>query len=1420
MVPLPQLLGDSPAIARVREQVARLLRRQAESARRRAPILILGETGTGKGLLAGAIHAAGSRAAGPFVDVNCAAIPGTLLEAELFGFERGAFTDARQAKAGLFQTAHHGTLFLDEVGLLPEGLQAKLLKVLEEQSVRRLGSTRSEPVDVWLIAATSENLDAAVRARRFREDLYHRLAVVTLELPPLRERGEDILRLAEHFLRRACEDYGLSQKTLSPDARAALRTYAWPGNVRELANVIERVALLSDGSTVTAGTLGLPSPRARPAPAASGAEERQAALEAEAEAERSRVLEALRAVAWNISRAAMRLGIPRTTLRYRMEKLGLAGAASPHGEEGLGAVPPPAIADAPEPTPAPEPPPPGLRWDLRRLTFLQARLAAPGAEPGASELRRAMDVTIEKVRSFGGQIDALAAMSVIAIFGLEPVEDVARYAASAAMAIQKVAARAHDEDPGSPTVGVAIHTARVLVGCHSGGRTVDSDAKRAPLAALETLGDHAGPGTVMVSAAAAPFLTRCFELAADVSPSAGPIYRLVGAAGHDRGLATEFVGREAELGLLRERLRHAEAGQGQMVSVVGEPGIGKSRLLRELRRQVGEGATWMEGQSIAFGRTMAFHPLIDLVRRAFLVDDGDPEAAIVEKIEHAVLPLGEDLRPVLPFLRYLLSVDPGDPGVLQLSPQLRRDGIFRGMRRVFARIAEDRPLIVVWEDLHWADQATEEFVACLADGLTAHRILMIETSRPGYTSPVANHAFHARLGLTALSPPESLAMASGLLSVDALPPALETLLLRRAEGNPFFLEELLRSCQETGAIRREGGAVLLAANLDDLLLPDTVEDVIRTRIERLSADAREVLDVAAVIGREFPRRVVDRLAGSPAASEHALRDLRAVDLIREKTVFPELAYTFKHALTQEVAYEALRPDRRTDLHRAVGLALETLHAERLVEHCEVLARHFSKAEEWPKALDYFLMAAKKAAQAFAIREAIALYNQALEAAGHTGGAADARAVIEIHRAKSTLHFVVSEFELARAESEQVAALARHLGDRRREAKALSAIGWAAMWARDLDGAVTHAREAIAVAGPDGGDTVARAYFTIGYVRAGTGALAEAREAIDQALAASRASPMTAYLSLSLSFAGLLENWQGEYGSAAQLQAEGLQLARERNLLVPLLFGLFFHGLTLSGQGDYEGALALFREGVTLAERVGDEAIHHSRLLNCLGWLHLELGDLDRAVELTRRSAEMVNRGRLDTSLRNAELTLANVYLVKGDLGQAQELLDGAHRLWERSAASPWMRWRYSMRLFDGLGRLWLARGEPARAREFADRGLDLATSTRSRKNLVKGWRLRGEIALALREVGDADTALRQALDAAVAIGNPTQVWKTQLAWARLWDARRRPDQAGDAYRAARTILERIMAGLQDPALRATLAAVPDVREVYARAGST
>src|SRR5207302_5683282 len=198
-----------------------------------------------KGLLARSLHGAGLRPRGPFVEVDCAAIPHTLLEAGMSGFERGPFTDARRSKPGLFQAAHRGTIFLDEVGLLPEALQAKLLKVLEERSVRRLGATRDEPIDVWILTATNEDLRAAMRERRFREDLYHRLAVLTVMLPPLRERGGDIIALAEHFLARVCVDYSVAARTFADDARASLGAYAWPGNVRELSNVIERAVLQS-----------------------------------------------------------------------------------------------------------------------------------------------------------------------------------------------------------------------------------------------------------------------------------------------------------------------------------------------------------------------------------------------------------------------------------------------------------------------------------------------------------------------------------------------------------------------------------------------------------------------------------------------------------------------------------------------------------------------------------------------------------------------------------------------------------------------------------------------------------------------------------------------------------------------------------------------------------------------------------------------------------------------------------------------------------------------------------------------------------------------------------------------------------------------------------------------------------------------
>jgi tetratricopeptide (TPR) repeat protein len=315
----------------------------------------------------------------------------------------------------------------------------------------------------------------------------------------------------------------------------------------------------------------------------------------------------------------------------------------------------------------------------------------------------------------------------------------------------------------------------------------------------------------------------------------------------------------------------------------------------------------------------------------------------------------------------------------------------------------------------------------------------------------------------------------------------------------------------------------------------------------------------------------------------------------------------------------------------------------------------------------------------------------------------------------------------------------------------------------------------------------------------TGGLDEARQELGRALATSRAARDIVHTSLSLTAAGLLKSWQGEFDEAARLQADGLAVAREHGLLVPLLFGFFLHGLTLTGKGDYGAALTTFEEGLALAEKLGDEAIHH-RLLNCLGWLHMEVGDLDRGLDLNRRSAEVGRRRRDPGTLPNAELNLGDIFLARGDLAQAAALFESVEAF-AREPGSAWMRYRYSIHLQASLGELALARGDLAGARACAERCLEAATRTTSRKNLVKGWRLAGEVAAAARRWDDADTALREALVIAEHVGNPPQLWRTHASLARLHAARGRPDAARAAEAAARTVLDRMKAALTDPALR-------------------
>ena len=321
------IVGQSPDAQALRAQICQVAAVEAVGGAGAPTVLVLGETGTGKGLVARAIHEESSRRSGPMLEINCAAIPGPLLESELFGYERGAYTDARAAKPGLFEAAEGGTLFLDEIGHMDPALQVKLLKVIEDKVVRRLGSLRAKPVNARIVAATNRDLEAAIADGSFRQDLYFRINVLAIHVPPLRQRGADILLLARHFLERFALHYGRPTKRLSTETEAALLDYHWPGNVRELAHAMERAAILNENLIVDVADIGFAPPRRH----ATVTIRREEPVDVDFstgsivldDVERQLIVKALEASGWNRSRAAEMLGISRDTLRYRIEKFRL-----------------------------------------------------------------------------------------------------------------------------------------------------------------------------------------------------------------------------------------------------------------------------------------------------------------------------------------------------------------------------------------------------------------------------------------------------------------------------------------------------------------------------------------------------------------------------------------------------------------------------------------------------------------------------------------------------------------------------------------------------------------------------------------------------------------------------------------------------------------------------------------------------------------------------------------------------------------------------------------------------------------------------------------------------------------------------------------------------------------------------------------
>jgi transcriptional regulator with AAA-type ATPase domain/tetratricopeptide (TPR) repeat protein len=1329
MVDLDELRGESTPIRAVRDQLRHLLARP-QTGRRLPSIHVQGETGTGKGLVARLIHRLGPRASGPFVDVNCAAIPDALLEAELFGYERGAFTDARRAKPGLFQTAHRGTLFLDEIGLLPLALQAKLLTVIEEQSVRRLGSTTSEPVDVWILSATNADLRAAVRERAFREDLYHRLAVLTVALPPLRARGHDIVLLAELFLARACADYGLPSKRLSPDAQARLLAYPWPGNVRELANVAERVALLVEEDIVRADILSLP-PVATRAPAEAADPAASASLE---DAMRDHLRSALTQTGWNITRTAILLGISRNTLRARIRKFGLQGDAPP--TPAAAPITAPVRPEPPRPGPPPEATPTRIRWERRRVTFLQAEILLPDAREPATNTRE-LETLMEKARGFGGEINEVSQSGINAIFGLEPTEDTAQRAAHAALTIDKAVERLRTETGAPLDVKIAIHTCQALVTQLRGKAVIDAEAKEDAQATIDTLLKRAQPGTIVLSRAVRPFLERRFKIhPGDAEErSADPVYRLLGPKPHGLGPAREmvaFVGRAQEMDMLQSQLAAAAAGHGQLVNVVGEAGIGKSRLLFEFRRRVAtQGVGYIEGRCVSYGSAIPYLPIIDLIRKSFGITEAHGPDVAADKIRSVLHALGLDPHECTPSLMSLLGFKEGTAQLAGVSPEAAKARTFETVRRVTLAAARHRPLIIAVEDVHWIDRASEELLATVAEGLPVAPVLLITTQRPGYRAPWIEKSYASQVALPPLSPEESLRIARSMPPERRLPDALARVILERAEGNPFFLEELTRVVAERGELH------------PDIAVPDTVQGVLMARIERLPEAPRRLLQMASVFGRTPPLRVLAAMWGPAQDIDAQLRELGRLEFLYKTGAEEDAACVFKHALTQEVAYDSLLSAQRAELHAAAGRAIEELHADRLEDVYDGLAYHFARTRLSAKAVEYLTRSAEKAASRHAHVEAVAALESALARVPELAPELHDRLTLEL-----VLRLANSQLSIGR-------------------------------FRETLDLLLANEHRVVRLADP--GLTGIFHVFT-GHAWNLMGDNERALAHSHKALEASRQAGDTAMMGRARYVLALASVWRGRPREVTAHGSEAVALLERAGERYWVGMTHWIMGLNYALFGSFDAALAEETSTRDIAAAIGS-----MRLQSYADWatgtIRAFMGDAELGIDACRRSLE---RSPDPFNTATALGFLGYAYLQNGQAGDAIAHLQQAIDLFAR------FRYRQVQGLFTAyLSEAIYLTGDLDGARRAAGEALELAQEAQFPYGKGLVHRLLGRIAQTTGSFEDARRLLGEAHALFASIEAQHEVARTELALAELAHAEGRDETRREHTARAYALFEQL-----------------------------
>ena len=632
--------------------------------------------------------------------------------------------------------------------------------------------------------------------------------------------------------------------------------------------------------------------------------------------------------------------------------------------------------------------------DMERFTSLVESL---GPEEAYSIMDQVYEILIHRVHDYEGTVNEMTGDGIMALFGAPiALEDAPQRAIRAAMAIQREMAKFSDkmkrekEAIQALKMRIGIHTGPVVVGTLGNDLRVEFKAVGDTVNLASRMEGLAEPGTTYVTKETFQLTEGLFRFEAlgekQVKGKEEPVkvYRVIAPSSRrtrfdvsaERGL-TPFVGRERELELILDSFEKAKAGRGQAISIMSEAGVGKSRLLYEFRKAVAnEDVTFLEGKCLSYSRGISYHPIIDILKSNFDIQEADGDSEIREKVKRGLTILGVDETSTLPYLLELLSVKDSGIDQIPMSSEERKVRIIDALNRIVLKGSEFRPLIMAIEDLHWSDSSSEESLKELLDHIAGARVFLLFTYRPEFVNTWGGKSYHSQMNLNRLSNRESIAMVTHILGTKELDGNLEELILEKTEGVPFFIEEFIKSLKELKVIELRDRRYYLSKDIQDMAIPSTIQDMIMARVDSLSENAKEVLQTGSVIEREFNYALIKQVTN--LREKELLSRLSAIkdaELLYERGIYPHSTYIFKHALTQDVVYGSILTKRKKRLHEEIGNAIEDIHKDNIDEHYGVLADHFIESENYEKGAEYAKLAGKKAQASYSFNEAISYANK-------------------------------------------------------------------------------------------------------------------------------------------------------------------------------------------------------------------------------------------------------------------------------------------------------------------------------------------------------------------------------------------------------------------------------------------------------------